>query len=223
MNDLTFLNLQFDLPITFQEISRFRGAFVEMNGREQAIFHNHKTDRTYYNRYPCIQYQLLEGKAGILALEEGVTALQQALQQAKPQIRWKNRKTALAIEHLDLQTHQLTCVKEMIYQYRLKNYLPFNTASYKSWQETSNIYEKADLLRKLIASHLIVFAKGVKWQIPDRFEVEIIDIYRQYPAHLHQLKRPAFDLEFRTHLSLPNSIGLGKGVSHGFGRLISMD
>ena len=77
--------------------------------------------------------------------------------------------------------------------------------------------EKIALLHRLISGHLISFAKGINWRIPARFEVEITDWYRQQPRVLHDVLRPAFDLEFRTQLFLPSGIGIGKGVSHGFG------
>ncbi|MEL7222267.1 MAG: CRISPR-associated endonuclease Cas6 [Bacteroidota bacterium] len=215
--NLQLLTTTFDLPIEPEEIPRWRGAWCEMAGWEADRFHNHRnSDGKVMYRYPLLQYRAHRRQAGFIAIQEAVKDVQQTLAGNEWKIRWKDRPTSLGMLNLQLETYELHLDKKY-HTYQLRNYLPFNSGNFEQWQSTLLLHDKIDFLTRLIAGHLISFAKGIHWRIPGRFEVEITDLTRQRRVYLHDVLRPAFDLEFRTQLFLPKGIGIGKGVSHGHG------
>lgn len=217
--NLQLLTTTFDLPLTLAEIPRWRGAWCEMAGWQADRFHNHRSgDGKVIYRYPLLQYRAYRRQAGFVAIKEAVKDVQQTLAGNEWQIRWKDTPTSLGMLNLQLETYELHLDKKS-HTYRIRNYLPFNAENFAQWQKTELLQDKISLLTRLIPGHLISFAKGISWRIPGRFEVEITNLTRQRPVTLHEVLRPAFDLEFRTQLFLPSGIGIGKGVSHGFGVL----
>ncbi|WP_020534935.1 CRISPR-associated endonuclease Cas6 [Lewinella cohaerens] len=217
--NIQLLTTTFDLPLTLAEISRWRGAWCEMAGWEVDRFHNHRSgDGKVIYRYPLLQYRTYRRQAGFVAIQEAVKDVQQTLAVNEWQIRWKNTLTSLGIRNFQLDNYELH-LDQKWHSYRIHNYLPFNKDNFEQWQNLDLLQDKIALLARIIPGHLISFAKSVHWRIPGRFDIEITNLTSQRPIALHQILRPAFDLEFRTQLILPSNIGLGKGVSHGFGVL----
>ncbi|WP_367389028.1 CRISPR-associated endonuclease Cas6 [Lewinella sp. LCG006] len=216
---IQLLTTTFGLPLKFRDISRWRGAWCEMVGWDVDFFHNHRDgDGKVLYRYPLIQYRCDNDCASFVALQDAVPAVQSTVASSIWNIQWKEHTTPLSMTNFQVNTHELKRDTEF-HTYRIYNYLPFNSENLKQWQSTPLLIDKTALLTRLIPGHLISFAKGIQWRIPGHFDVEITNLTSQHPVVLHEVLRPAFDLEFRTQLFLPSGIGIGKGVSHGFGVL----
>lgn len=214
---LQLLSATFSLPLEARDIPRWRGAWAELAGWEMDRFHNHLPgEEGVIPRYPQVQYRVRRRQAALLALQQGVKDVQQTLAKTDWTIRWRDELFALGMEDLRMETFELH-VQRQPTTYRLRRYLPFNSENFRAWDRADTFAQRLDLLNRLLPGHLLAFATGVGWQVPERFTAEITDIYRQESAVLHDIRRPAFDLAFRTNLFLPPGIGLGKGVSHGFG------
>lgn len=216
---LQLLTTTFDLPLKFRDISRWRGAWCEMVGWEVDFFHNHRDgDGKVLYRYPLIQYRSDNNYASLVALQDAVPAVQSTVAASIWKINWKDHTTRLQMTNFQVRTEELQ-LADKLHTYRIRNYLPFNSDNLKQWQSRPLLIDKIALLGRLIPGHLISFAKGINWRIPGRFDVEITNLTSQHAVALHEVLRPAFDLEFRTQLLLPSGIAIGKGVSHGFGVL----
>lgn len=212
------LSLTFDLPLQPRQVAQWRGAFVEMAGLEEDILHNHQPGKEkYFYRYPLVQYRSMRGKAGLFALAGGVDSLQTVLSAGSWRIRWEDRETPLQMDSLRMSEFFPVMLEEP-QTLRLRNYLPFNDAKYAEWQTTAGLLARVALFEKLLTGHLLAFASGLNWRIPDRgLQAVVLDIERTFSLPLHGVSRPAFDLLFQTNIKLPFGVGLGKGVSHGFG------
>jgi hypothetical protein len=72
-------------------------------------------------------------------------------------------------------------------------------------------------LENILKANIISFAKGVKWDIDKTISLRVDELIRTKIVPYKQQKLIAFDLKFRSNVFLPDHIGLGKGVSLGFG------
>ncbi|MCB0630732.1 MAG: CRISPR-associated endonuclease Cas6 [Saprospiraceae bacterium] len=220
--NLSILAATFDLPLESRDIPRWRSAWAEMAGFEHDRFHNHKPgDEGVIYRYPLVQYRVRRGRAAIMALDQATMDVQQALTAKAWEITWDYQPLEIGLEDLRLETYELHLDRQS-HEYRLRSYLPFNDRNFDRWNKAPNLIARIRLLESLIAGHLLNFATGVGWKIPGRFDVELLHLDRAYTRPLHEIQRPAFDLVFKTNLFVPAGIGLGKGVSHGYGLLLPM-
>ncbi len=62
-------------------------------------------------------------------------------------------------------------------------------------------------------------AKGIDIHFNEPVTVKVVDILQTRVIPFKGIKMLAFDITFKCNVSLPNYIGLGKGVSLGFGML----
>jgi hypothetical protein len=77
--------------------------------------------------------------------------------------------------------------------------------------------EKLQFLERILTGNILSFAKGVTLNIDKSLNISIIRIIRGKQVSFKGVKLIALNVEFRSNFFLPNHIGLGKGVSLGFG------
>jgi hypothetical protein len=182
---------------------------------------NEKTKTKFLYRYPLIQYKRLYGKAAIICLGDAVNEIHRLFEDSDFEIEIGNKKIPLKINRLNLNEYDLEVYQgeKQNYTYSLQNWLALNHENYQEYQNTSSLRKRIELLERILSSHLLNFAKGVGWNVEERFELEIQDLQPHYTMSYKTTKLSAFSLTFQTNLFLPNYIGLGKGSSRGFGMI----
>ncbi|MEL6676288.1 MAG: CRISPR-associated endonuclease Cas6 [Bacteroidota bacterium] len=237
----------FNLPLRPSQISQWRGAVAESAGwTENDLFHNHARvevvpetlppsgksqheistlaapavtlkDRYLY-RYPLIQYRVIDGRAALFAVGEGVPALRSWLMNRPDEFIIGKQKGRLLIQGLQEQVHELKVLPQARL-YRLMDYQALNQENYQRWKAADSLVERVHLLDQLLNNHLIGLAKGLDWQIQERFEARLLNLRKIRTVKTHGSERLAFNLIIKTRLDLPPGIAIGKAVSHGFGTL----
>lgn len=216
MKKINILSLTFNLPIYGRQLPHWRGAFIEMGGWENDHFHNHNGDEGYHYRYPLIHYRLHKGKAGIVAFNEGVEALQQLLATTDWQINWQGQKQALQIQDLKMREWSLRLLPKPK-PYKLFKWIALNADNYRTWKEADNLIERVTLLQNILASQILAFCSSMDYRVPERLEVQLTQIQLMEKVRCYKQEMIAFNVEFETNLDLPDGIALGRAVSLGFG------
>lgn len=217
MPKIRYLKIRFDQPIFPYDIPRFRAAVIEKTQRASDRFHNHKGDEEYLYRYPLIQYKVTEKKASIVCLEEATDDIHHLLQQRDLDLRVGDRSASYTIEHIDLHYHEVQ-TWEREFQYSLLNWQALNQKFYLRYQELEDDGPaQIELLESILRGHILAFATGINWQVEARITAKITQVKEIKPLTFKGRDILAFTLQFKTNVSLPNYIGLGKGSSVGFG------
>lgn len=213
----SLLRLDYPMPERLvPKLRRFVNLFV---GQRNDLFHNHQSARRYHYRYPLVQYKTVDGLAALIGLTDAGVAATQELA-ADPDFRthcteWLGPGSIWLEEHSDL----LYLRPEADFSYRLSQYIALNEDNHRQWQQNPSLTARAALLERCLTGHILKFASALKWQLPPRsLEVCITD-FRLRSARVFDTDMIAFDVLFRSNISLPDSVGLGKAVSHGFGKI----
>lgn len=212
------LHASFNLPLTHEEIPLWRGAFVEMAGREYDLLHNHVSSKEYHHRYPLVQYRSEDRRASMVAINEGIGDLQSILANAKWMLSWKKKDFPLRIEGLRVEEHRLRMLPQMK-PYRLHKWLALNRENHQRWNHCRNLSEKAALLERVLVGQILGLCRSLHYELPQRLEVNLQHLHRVKPVLKRGVNLLAFDLGFDANVDLPLDLALGKSVSHGFGTL----
>lgn len=213
---LQILALTFDLPLSPPRISQWRGAMAAAVGLENDEYHNHRPDGGFRYRYPLVQYRCHNGNAALLALGEAAQSVGQWLGDSPGPLRLGADLVWPRILEMDARTWSLRLL-ETPRLYRLNDWLALNQVNYRYWDKLDSLEARARELDRILAANIIAFAKGVHWQVPGRFEARVRQIRRTRRLTFKGAELMGFDVSFSCNVDLPPGIGLGKGISHGFG------
>ena len=220
------LSVQFDLSLYPRQISNWRKDIIQSTGGKNNLFHNEEwitpkgeevaAKKQYLERYPLIQYRSHKGKAAVWGIGAGAVAIREWVLQTGGKFAINGKTTSLRIDYIKEQ-EQTLYVTDKKHTYRLMNWLPFTPSNYQRWQEIDTLVERVQFLDQLLANQLIGFAKGIQWQIPQRFEAQLLTIREMRTVRFKDHQRMALNVLFKTDLVLPHQIALGRSVAFGFG------
>ena len=212
---IRLLQVIFNLNINFSEIPFFRGAIIKTTRGKNNLFHNHSPEGNIY-RYPKIQYKLINGNASLLCVEEGIEGIQDFFSRTDWKLQIEKEKKEIKVENIKVHQHRVA-VWENWFDYRITNWLPLNQDNYIKFKALEDLTEKISFLEKIMQSNILSFLQGIDLYVDEKIEVKIKSIRGERLMNYKDQQMQAFTLEFRTNVSLPNFIGLGKGSSVGFG------
>lgn len=205
----------FNTEISPGLVPAFRGAIIEKVGRSHSAFHNHAEEGFHY-RYPLIQYKRIGKKAGLFCLGDGVDEVHHFFGLRNWKILLIEKEVDLEVDRLDLKSFKLN-IWDRKFKYRIWDWLALNEENYKKYQKMEALSDKIAFLEKLLTGNILSFGKGLGWYVEKKIEVKITDIVKEKTIKYKGVSFTAFDLEFLCNVSLPDYLGLGKGVSHGYG------
>lgn len=218
MKKIKTLLVQFETDLKLSQVPAFRGAIIEKVGRDNILFHQHKTDRELLYAYPLIQYKTIGNKSAILCLGDGVDEIHKLFNSSGWDINLKGETIILKIDRLDLNNQLVNIWTEQL-KYSIRNWVGLNSDNFKRYKEAETAKARIDILEKILVANILAFAKGIQWTIEKPIELSINELIGQKQIKYKGIPMVAFDIAFQCNVSLPNFIGLGKSASHGFGIL----
>lgn len=213
INTIT-LTLKTDKKIR-ESPTKLRG-YIGQQFKDNILLHNHYDHEIYLYTYPLIQYGIIEGQAYLFGLEEGVnviTEISSKIKELKLDQTYKITEKILREKEFDINTTQ----EEIKYKI-ITPWLALNTKNYKKYKQIDNQRDRKIFLNNILIGNILSMSKGLGIVINHRIHLKsyLNPVTIKYKSVL----MTAFTGEFTVNFKLPDYIGLGKGVSHGFGTII---
>lgn len=209
--------IQFQNEILHDEIELFRGAILSQLPESLILFHNHEGEGFRYS-YPLIQYKRLHGKAFLVSLSDGTEAIGNLFSESDFHFRLGQRE--LKMEISSIWTRQfLVQVWNTDFMYRLSAWLPLNEKNYQEYQSMEGVAERILFLEKKLIGNILSFTKGIGLYVEQKIQCKILYVDAEYWSLYKGVRMKSFTITFKTNISLPEHIGLGKGASIGHGTL----
>jgi len=215
---LKILRIGFNQELSFSEIGKFRGAVIDKISENDVLFHNHVGEGFRYS-YPLIQYKRIGGRAAVVCVGEGTESIGKFFASENFELMIGDRQVRMEVENMSAK-HFLVQLWDGIFSYHLRKWLPLNSENYEKYTALDSVVEKYAMLEKILTGNVLSFAKGVGVHFEQQVVCKIVSVEEPRPLLYKGVKMMAFDLEFKTNVSLPDYIGLGKGVSLGFGTVV---
>ncbi|MFW5983037.1 MAG: CRISPR-associated endonuclease Cas6 [bacterium] len=216
MKKIRILTIRFTNKMKIDEMPYLRGAINKRLTDAHIDFHNHSDDDKLVYRYPLIQYKIIDNLACLVCLEHGAESIHSFFKVQNYEVNVGKRKEELIIDNIDINNHFLD-FRETYFEYRIHHWLALNEDNYKEYLQLREKNEKIYFLENILIGNIWGFAKNLDFEIKERIRLSILDIKKEMVKPYKGTKMHAITLDFRTNLHLPADIGLGKGVSVGFG------
>lgn len=213
------LLIRFQNEIANNEVAMFRGAIINAVGNSDVLFHNHTDGDGFRYAYPLIQYKRINRKAAITCIGEGTEAIGKFFSSCNFDVVLGNRNMTLEVE--SVRAHKtLVQVWDSVFTYHLRKWLPLNQENYRKYEALDSIVERYAFLERLLTGNILSFAKSMGVLFEQQVVCRITSAETPRLISYKGVKMMSFDVEFKTNVSLPDYIGLGKGVSLGFGTVV---
>lgn len=219
MDRVKMLIVRFDNEIRKEEIPLFRGAIINAIENADVLFHNHEEGEHLRYSYPLIQYKRINQKAAIVCLGEGTDAIGQFFSSCNFDVALGERQVTLEVESVNAYQH-LIKIWDSEFKYHIRRWLPLNHDNYETYCQEESLAERCALLEHLLTANILSFAKGVGIHFDNQVVAKITQLGEPRTQYYKGVKLMSFDAEFKTNVSLPDYIGLGKGVSLGMGTVV---
>lgn len=216
MNRTRILTIRYNNELRHSEIGKFRGAVIATLGQHaDPEFHNHTSDGFIYT-YPKIQYKRINNKAAIVCINKGADLVAKFLTANPSVIQIGDREVELILNQVKADLCIVQRWEDAFY-YTLRKWLPFNSDNYKEYLASEAVADKIALLERILTANVLSFAKGVGVFFDKEISCRILDLEEPVVTNYKGVKMMSFDILFKSDVTLPDYVGLGKGVSVGFG------
>ena len=214
---LNTLIIKFSNKISPLEIPLFRGAVISaMGDNVNVLFHNHEGSG-YRFRYPMIQYKRIGGKAAIVCVGEGTEHIGEFFIANNFKLKLGDRREEAFEIDAVLPRRTKVQVWDGCFDYWLRGWLPLNPDNYQRYMKCSDKELRTSMLEHILVGNILSAFKGLGICVERKIECRISDQEAPRTVYYKDLPMLSMDCQFKTNITLPDYIGLGKGASMGHG------
>ena len=216
MNKTRYLQIVFDKNFPSYDIPKLRAAIIEKTKRESDLFHNHQDEEKFIYRYPLIQYKIKDRKPCLICLREATEDIHYLLKAKDFKFRIGKDYYDFDIEDVRLKYERIQTWDEDI-RYNIHHYLALNQENFQTYKQKESLWEKIQFVEDLLHKHITIFATEMEAYLPIPIQVKILDIKEEKFIEYKNVFHLTFSLNFKTNITIPDYVGIGKGISVGFG------
>lgn len=196
-----------------QDAAKLRG-YIGNTFKEYPILHNHYNESKLLYSYPLVQFQVINGEASILGIEEGANLLKKLA----PQINeLKLNDSYYRVEDCILNEKEYNVGpsrKELHYKF-CTPWLALNTKNHTKYKSIESWKDRKLFLNNILVGNILSMSKGLGIIVDRKLYVK--SILKPCSARFKSIHMLGFTGEIKVKYNIPDFFGLGKGVSQGFG------
>lgn len=219
MKEIRITVIQFEGKLAEREIPSFRGA-VMAYAHNDPLYHNHTEDAGFQFRYPLIQYKVLDGMPAIVGVDAGALSLE-SLFSLGDSFEWQIGPITRHFTVRQKSPGYFLADEKAVgdhFRYSLHKWMPFNRENFHAWEQTTGLAGKVELLDAILCGNILTLYKAFGVFFEREIHAEILEL-EHISVTYKGLKMIAFDAVIEANVALPEHLGIGKGVSHGFGEV----
>jgi len=210
------LILRFNNMVMHNDLPLLRGAINELlKDKSSVLFHNHEGTGFRYS-YPLIQYKRINQQAALVCVNEGTEAIGLLLMHGNFECQLGDKKMELEIDNVKANQF-LIQTWDSSFTYTIRKWLPLNQDNYPDFMKLEGIGEKCQFLERILIGNILSMGKGLGIHFDKEVSCKILNMYEPTLIRYKNVKMMSFDIEFKSNVSIPDYVGLGKGASTGFG------
>jgi len=207
------LKMESDQPIR-EDASKLRGFFARKFD-SYILMHNHLGNNKFLYKYPRIQYKSINHAKILLGLAEGVEVLQSIYNQYEKIILDGHTYQIYSKEIILKEEDFGMTTKDIKYKF-LTPWFALNEENYHRYKNY-NYIERTNQLKSILIRNIMAIAKTLKYFVESKIIVNTS--LKETTIKFKGKDIIGFLGTFQTNFNLPDYIGLGKSVSHGFGTI----
>ena len=196
-----------------------KGVFMKQFSDEKVVpFLNGKLRNKYL--YPRVQVKILNEQIYIVGIKEGINPVVSLIDNFNS---FNFGNITINIEKYDIEENKdqfITTEKLLRYKF-ITPWIALNKSTGGKYRFLTD-QEKPLFLNQLLGKNLLFIAKELGFDIKNKIFTKV-SINNLIPEKIDENGWGAFTGEFKTNFLIPSYIGLGNGITRGFGTLFSLN
>lgn len=221
MKNIPSLDILFNATMRHSELPLFRGAVIKALPHDSVLFHNHLGAGLRYG-YPLIQYKIIRGNGAIVCIGKGTESVWDFFAGNNFDLTLGSRKVVASVEAIHDASTEVTIADAVCHKYSIQSWLPFNQNNYLQFKSTESLTKKIEILNCILTGNILTMLKGVNIRLTERLIVDIMSISEPKPVRYKNISVLSLNATFKSNVSIPEYIGLGKHASLGFGTVTNL-
>ncbi len=213
---ITITTMKFpEVQLQTRDAHKLRGYFGSLFKEYSPLLHNHYETGELRYRYPLVQYKVLNGIPILVAINEGAQLLNSLFMKIRSlDINGK----VYPVHSKNILTRDAPAgYSDGLIEYRFDTlWMALNQNNFRQFQladESARIQK----LQNILIGNVLSFFKGIDLQLENEQRLMTMIKPREKTTKFKDKTMLAFEGDFIINAVLPQGIGLGKGVSRGFG------
>ena len=195
-----------------------KGVFMKQYPNEPVISMINGKNREKY-LYPRVQVKILNEQIFLIGLKEGVDPVL-SLKEKIQTLDFGNISFNVVNNESDLSENQLRMTDKLMHYRFLTPWVALNQSTGSKFRKIKK-QEKIKFLNMLLAQNLIFIIKEFGSAVDEKVYTKII-VPSLFPKSVDEKRWGSFSGEFKTNFFLPSYIGIGNGLTRGYGTIFGM-
>ena len=198
-----------------EDSSKLRG-YIGNKFSQYPILHHHLTGEKSLYTYPKVQYKIIDGNAILVGINEGADVLKEISDKIEMLIFGKNLYKVNSSQMNQMNAELGECRENYRYRF-LTPWIGLNPENYKKYKRMHELKEKKLLLNNIITGNILSMCKGFDFVVSKNLYVH--SLLNEEKINYKAVPMIGFMGEFKVNFKIPDFLGIGKGVSQGFGTI----
>ena len=175
-------------------------------------------DGTYREKflYPRVQVKILNEQIYFIGIGEGVEPIKDLLKNLKS-LDFGNITFEISDTEIEKSSNRFHPSSKHVRYRFITPWVALNQATGKKYRYLKN-KDKVNYLNKLLGQNIVFISRELGIELEENIFTKI-NLSTLLPKTLEENNWAAFDGEFETNFILPNYIGIGNGITRGYGTL----
>lgn len=195
-----------------------KGVFMKQYPEEDVI---PMLDGTYRERflYPRVQVKILNEQIYIVGLSEGVDSILSLVKRLET-LDFGN--ITFQVHDVDLEEHddQFRPITKLIRYRFITPWVALNQTTGSRYRFLSN-EERVSFLNRLLGQNIVFLSREMGLELEDNVYTKV-SLSSLFPKPVDENNWGAFSGEFRANFVLPNYLGIGNGITRGYGTIFGL-
>ena len=202
-----------------RDAHKLRGYFGNIFREHSPLLHNHYETGELRYKYPLVQYKVLDRIPTLVAIEEGARLLTSLFLNIR-ELDIDGQKFEVFSKNIESRQVEAGFSDEL-HQYNFRTlWMALNQDNFKRFLEESKT-GRQQMLDKILVGNILSFFKGIDLRLEKEQKLMAKVKVLEKSTRFKEREMMAFEGSFVVNAFLPAYIGLGKGVSRGFGTISS--
>ena len=169
--------------------------------------------------YPRVQVKILNEQIYIVGINEGVDSIK-AIAKKMDFLDFGNITFQVLDNEIEEHKNRFQPVSKLIRYRFVTPWVALNQTTGYRYRNLNNA-DRVNFLNRLLGQNIVFMAREMGMELKENIFTKVT-LSSLFPRQVDENNWGAFDGEFRTNFVLPNYLGIGNGITRGYGTLLGL-